>query len=193
MGTTIEVEEGPVNHFEEIMTEDNSERGQDIDRITSLIPRTVAREDNENLTKTIILQEVEEVMQQMDQGKAPGSNGFTANFFHHFWDMIKEEVSAKIWWWWCNYKQEPLSMLWHIKYASGWLASQLVRFCGVSQGSHIWQKVRDGRRLIQEHRFWEILANFWDDLWNQQPKLGEDPRWLHIRIKCLEEGKKKVN
>ena len=89
VGTRVEVEEGLVNHFKAIMTEDNNERGQDIYRITSLIPRTVAREDNENLTKPIALQDVEEVMQQMDQGKAPGPDGFIANFFHHFWDMIK--------------------------------------------------------------------------------------------------------
>ena len=28
----------------------------------------------------------------MAQGKAPGMDGFTTNFFHFFWDMIKEEV-----------------------------------------------------------------------------------------------------
>ena len=30
----------------------------------------------------------------MAQGKAPGPDGFTVNFFHHFWDMLKEEVWA---------------------------------------------------------------------------------------------------
>ena len=94
VGTRAEVEEVLVNHFKEIMTEDNNERGQDIDRITFLIPITIEREDNENLTKPITLQEVEEVMQQMAQGKSPGPDGFTAKFFHHFWDMIKEEVWA---------------------------------------------------------------------------------------------------
>ena len=33
-------------------------------------------------------------MQQMAQGKALGPDRFTANFFHHFWDMLKEEVWA---------------------------------------------------------------------------------------------------
>ena len=33
-------------------------------------------------------------MQQMAQGKAPSPNGFTSNFFHHFWGMIKDEVWA---------------------------------------------------------------------------------------------------
>ena len=62
VGTRAEVEEALVNHFKD-MTEDNNERGQDIDGITSLIPRTIAREDNENLTNPITIHEVEEVMQ----------------------------------------------------------------------------------------------------------------------------------
>ena len=63
VGTQVEVEEGLVNHFKEIMTEDNSERGQDIDRITSLILSIITGEDNKNLTKSISLQEVEVSMQ----------------------------------------------------------------------------------------------------------------------------------
>ena len=59
-----------------------------------MIPRIASREDNENLNKPISLQEVEEPFSQMAQGKAPGPDGFTTNFFHFFWDMIKEEVLA---------------------------------------------------------------------------------------------------
>ena len=55
VGSRVEVEDGLVNHFKEIMTEENNERGQDIDRIISLIPSIVTREDNENLTKPISL------------------------------------------------------------------------------------------------------------------------------------------
>ena len=33
-------------------------------------------------------------MQQMALRKAPGPDGFTSNFFHFFWGMIKEEVWA---------------------------------------------------------------------------------------------------
>ena len=31
-------------------------------------------------------------MFRMADGKAPGPDGFTANFFHHFWDVIKVAV-----------------------------------------------------------------------------------------------------
>ena len=49
------MEEELVNNFKKIMIEDNNERGQEIDRITSLIPRAALREDNENLTKPITM------------------------------------------------------------------------------------------------------------------------------------------
>ena len=38
------------------------------------------------------MQEVEEVVNQMALGKSPGPDGFTSNFFHYFWDLVKEEV-----------------------------------------------------------------------------------------------------
>ena len=74
------------------MTKDNNDRDQDIARITALIPRSLTREDNEMLNKRISMQEVEEAVRKMAQGKAPGLDGFTTNVFHFFWDMIKEEV-----------------------------------------------------------------------------------------------------
>ena len=38
------------------------------------------------------MQEVEEAVNQMALGKSPGPDGFTTNFFHHFWDLVKEDV-----------------------------------------------------------------------------------------------------
>lgn len=31
-------------------------------------------------------------MKQLKEGKAPGPYGFSTNFFHAFWELIKEEV-----------------------------------------------------------------------------------------------------
>ena len=36
--------------------------------------------------------EIEEVIRKMEDEKNLGPNGFTTNFFHHFWDLIKIEV-----------------------------------------------------------------------------------------------------
>jgi len=35
---------------------------------------------------------VELVVRQLKAGKVPGPDGFTSNFFHNFWDLIKMEV-----------------------------------------------------------------------------------------------------
>ena len=74
------------------MTKDNNDRDQDIDWIIAVIPRKVTREDNAMLNKPISMEEVGEAVSQMAQGKALGLDGFTTNFFHLFWYMIKEEV-----------------------------------------------------------------------------------------------------
>ena len=87
-----EVEEELSSYFKGILTNDNNLREQEIVQITDLIPRSISREDNENLNKPIPMQEVEEALSQIAQGKASGPDGFTTNFFHFFWEMIKEEV-----------------------------------------------------------------------------------------------------
>ena len=38
------------------------------------------------------MQDVEEAVIHMAQGKGPDLDGFATNFFHFFWDMIKDEV-----------------------------------------------------------------------------------------------------
>eukprot|EP00253_Pinus_taeda_P015050 PITA_15050 len=38
------------------------------------------------------MKEVEEAMAQIKDGKAPGPDGFTANFFHEFWELVSTEV-----------------------------------------------------------------------------------------------------
>ena len=87
-----EIEEELNHYFTEILNEDIQDRERDIAQITRLIPPSVTREDNEMLVKPVTLQEVEEAVNQMALGKAPGPDGFTSNFFHYFWDMVKEEV-----------------------------------------------------------------------------------------------------
>ena len=82
--TRREIEDELTHHFLEILQEEDHERGRDIENITHLIPSSVTRENNEMLIKPVTMQEVEEAVNQMALGKAPGPNGFTSNFFHHF-------------------------------------------------------------------------------------------------------------
>ena len=65
METREEVEEELSSYFKGIMTKDNYSREQEIAQITNLIPRSIPREDNENLNKPISMQEVEEALSHM--------------------------------------------------------------------------------------------------------------------------------
>lgn len=94
--TRGEIEEVLVNHFSSVLKEDRVYRHNEIAQITGLIPRLVTREHNDLLNKAISMQEVEEAVNQIELGKALGPDGFTSNFFHYFWDPIKEEVLATI-------------------------------------------------------------------------------------------------
>ena len=42
------------------------------------------------------MHEVDSTVKQLQAGKAPGPNGFTLDFFHHFWDLIQMEVGQVV-------------------------------------------------------------------------------------------------
>lgn len=78
--------------FKELLEELGVDRGRFIENVMRFIPRKITDTHNEMLLRPIDKQELDEVMKQMEKGKAPGPDGFTRNFFHEFWDIIKEEV-----------------------------------------------------------------------------------------------------
>eukprot|EP00253_Pinus_taeda_P005332 PITA_05332 len=87
-----EIEAELLNHFKKVHKEPSIDRSQAICNITSNIPKLITDQHNQMLLKPIDLQEVDSTVKQLKAGKAPGSDGFTSNFFHHFWDLIKQEV-----------------------------------------------------------------------------------------------------
>ena len=44
------------------------------------------------LMRVITLQEVEISINQMKEDKAPSPDGFSVNFFHAYWDILKHEI-----------------------------------------------------------------------------------------------------
>jgi ATP phosphoribosyltransferase len=76
-----EIENTLVNHFEEIAQEPNQDKMEAIQRITRHIPRLVTEEQNINLNKPITKEEIDQVVQEMPNGKAPSPDGFTMEFF----------------------------------------------------------------------------------------------------------------
>eukprot|EP00253_Pinus_taeda_P031749 PITA_31749 len=72
--------------------EPNINRTEEIETIVKNIPKLVTEEHNTLLLKPVELEEVEAVVKLLKPGKAPGPDGFTSNFFQHFWELIKWEV-----------------------------------------------------------------------------------------------------
>ena len=63
-----------------------------IQKITRCIPSLVTQEKNEALMRPITQEEVDQAVKTMPPGKAPGPDGFTTDFFHHCWDLVKMNV-----------------------------------------------------------------------------------------------------
>ena len=87
-----EIEKTLNQHFKDIMTETIHNDSGDNDQITRNMPSLITQEHNERLMNPMSLAEVEEEVFQMEEGKAMGSYGFMVKFFHHFRDIIKQEV-----------------------------------------------------------------------------------------------------
>eukprot|EP00253_Pinus_taeda_P034383 PITA_34383 len=90
--TQEDIEKEFLNYFKDMCQEPNINRDEAINNISRNIPRLVSEDQNTLLLKPISLQEVESAAKSLKAGKAPGPDGFSSNFFHHFWELIKWEV-----------------------------------------------------------------------------------------------------
>eukprot|EP00253_Pinus_taeda_P031538 PITA_31538 len=86
------IEEEFLRYFKKAHQEPNIDRMPAINKILKNITRIITEEHSSLLIQPINLQEVEEVVQHLKEGKASGPDGFTSNFFHKFLDLIKTEV-----------------------------------------------------------------------------------------------------
>ena len=79
-------------HFSQLLTEPNHERQEAIRRVTQHIPSLFNSEHNHSLMQPITMQEFEAAVEQMVDGTSPGPDGFTIDFFHQCWSLLKDEV-----------------------------------------------------------------------------------------------------
>jgi exonuclease III len=80
------------NYYKDLLTETNDDRMPAINKITRNIPSLITQEHNEALTRPITQEEVDQAVKEMPPGKSPSPDGFTTDFFHYCWPMIREEV-----------------------------------------------------------------------------------------------------
>eukprot|EP00253_Pinus_taeda_P022503 PITA_22503 len=86
-------------------------------------------------------------------------------------------MRARIWWRWLSGSLTPWTTLWTAKYVGNCPREELIRISELCNGSIIWNSAKIHRNLIQQHSFWEVKggdqARFWDDSWQQSPKLRD--------------------
>jgi len=90
------IEEELLRFYQDLLKEPNIDRSEAIRRVTEHIPALVTPEQNSALTRPITQEEVDQAIKAMPAGKAPGPDGFTTDFFHHCWDLIREDVWAVV-------------------------------------------------------------------------------------------------
>jgi exonuclease III len=86
------IEEELNRHYQNLLTESKEDRNEAITRVTSHIPSLITPEQNAALIRPITQEEVDQAVKDMPSGKSPGPDGFTTDFFHHCWDIIRKDV-----------------------------------------------------------------------------------------------------
>ena len=86
------MEEVLISYYDNLLSEEIMDRGEAQQKVISYIPSLVTEDQNFMLMRVITLWEVETTVSQMKEDKAPGPDGFTVNFFHACWDMLKHEI-----------------------------------------------------------------------------------------------------
>jgi hypothetical protein len=81
-----------IRYFQNILTEPQVDRLDAINKITQHVPPLVTMEQNAVLLRPITIEEVDQALQETPKCKALGPEGFTSDFFHHYWEMIRTEV-----------------------------------------------------------------------------------------------------
>lgn len=84
-----DIERELINHFKTVHQEPPIDRQPAINKILQHIPKIITEEHNQLLLRPVTMLEVESTSDQLKDGKALGPDGFTSNFFHHFWELIK--------------------------------------------------------------------------------------------------------
>ena len=100
----IQVNDKIINQFEEIKTEATKyfselfkEQPVTSDaQLLSLVPTSITRRNNDRLTQAITLEEVKETVDNMEEDRSPGPDGYNVNFVTLCWDIVKKYLLRMI-------------------------------------------------------------------------------------------------
>ena len=64
--------------------------------LLELIPKFVKSQDNRNLNQLVMMEEIKEAVDDMEDDRAPGPDGFNVNFIKPCWGIIKKYLFKMI-------------------------------------------------------------------------------------------------
>jgi len=87
-----DMEAALIGYYQNLLTKPILDRHEAIAKVTWHVSSLVTWEKNLALLRPISIEEVDQALQDTPKCKAPGPDGFTNDFFHHCWSMIRVEV-----------------------------------------------------------------------------------------------------
>jgi hypothetical protein len=90
--THQEIMHEQTDFYKDLLSEPKVDLTSTIERVTQNIPTIITQEHIEALMSPIMQAKVDQAIQELPKGKAPGPDDFTTNFFHSCWPMLREEV-----------------------------------------------------------------------------------------------------
>jgi hypothetical protein len=80
------------NHYKSFYGANDHTLLQDSVRVASLFPRSVTLEDTHLMDNPCSLQEVRDVLKSFAKDKIPGPDGWTVEFFLHFFELVGDDL-----------------------------------------------------------------------------------------------------
>ena len=87
-----DIQEELINYLQDLLTDPKLDRQDENKMPITNIPHLVNEDQYKALLWPITLEEVEIVANQTPEGKSPGLDGFTYEFFHYYQDFIKNDI-----------------------------------------------------------------------------------------------------
>lgn len=83
-----------VEYYRQLFSDSSDTRNLDL--VQRVIPRLVITADNEILCKLSDVEEIKSAVFGLDGASSPGPDGFAGSFYHHCWDIIKDDLVAAV-------------------------------------------------------------------------------------------------
>jgi hypothetical protein len=84
------------NFFKTMYKEEDKEDTLTQFRVIKDVPRIFTDEESDEVGKQVILEEVEESISRIPKDKSPGLNGWSQELFHHFFDIMGNDLLGDI-------------------------------------------------------------------------------------------------